>query len=249
MSEQAEVETQQVEPPERALAVRRFDVEIATGKGRTVELRIAPFGEKAVCADGLGGLPKGVRYEEELMPGLYDKQLRAANRVFLNFEHQPGMAGLIGHGLSLRSASDGYYGDFRVQETADGDKALDLVHNNVLTGASVESYWLKSVRAATGVVQRVKGHLEAVALCREGAYPSAVVTGLRAEEMEHESIILDESLLPVTPDPELIERCRSLGIRLPQRYEAHPAENGHPGETGTPEDGTRQSESTPTSEE
>ncbi len=246
MSEATE-ELQETERPERAVAVRRFDVQIEAGSGRTVSMLIAPFGEHATCADGLGGLPKGVPYQEELMPGLYDKQLRAANRVFLNFEHHPGMSGLIGHGLSLRSASDGYHGDFRVQETPDGDKALDLVRNDVLTGASVESYWLKSVRAATGVVQRVKAHLEAVALCREGAYPSAVVTGLRADELPG-AIMLDEDLLPVYPDPELVERCRKLGIHLPQRDEAHPAENGHPGQTGTPEDGTRQPETTPTSE-
>ncbi len=248
MSEPAE-EMQEIERPERAVAVRRFDVQIEAGSGRTVSMRIAPFGETATCADGLGGLPKGVPYQEELMPGLYDKQLRAANRVFLNFEHQPGMSGLIGHGLSLRSASDGYYGDFRVQDTPDGDKALDFIRNDVLTGASVESYWLKSVRAANGVVQRVKAHLEAVALCRQGAYPGAVVTGLRAGDEQPDPILIDEALLPITPDPELIERCRKLGIRLPQRYEAHPDANGHPGETGTPEDGTRQTETTPTSEE
>jgi hypothetical protein len=37
------------------------------------------------------------------MPGLYDKQLRAANRVFLNFEHQQGVAGIVGHGIELES--------------------------------------------------------------------------------------------------------------------------------------------------
>lgn len=228
--------------PERAVAVRRFDVEIEAGKGRTVSLRIAPFNEIAVSADGLGGVPKGVPYQEELMPGLYDKQLRAANRVFLNFEHQQGLAGLIGHGLALRSASDGYHGDFRVQETPDGDKALDLVRNGSLAGASVESYWLKSVRAASGVVQRVKGHLEAVALCRQGAYPSAVVTGLRTDEFP-DQVLLDEALLPVAPDPELIARCRRLGIRVPQRYaEAHPVETDTPAETGTSENGTRPEE-------
>jgi hypothetical protein len=35
---------------------------------------------------------------------------------------------------------------------------------------------------------------------------------------------------------------RALGITLPQRYEAHPAETGTPAEAGTPEDGTRPTE-------
>jgi hypothetical protein len=123
-----------------------------------------------------------------------------------------------------------------------------LVKEGVLGGASVESYWLKSIRSASGVVQRVKAHLEAVAICRQGAYPSAVLTGLRAEEIPDE-IILDEELLPVTPDPELLARCRALGIRMPQRFQAHPDVTDTPAEAGTPEDGTRPTEQTPTSED
>src|SRR3954470_23288507 len=93
---------EQDQRPERAVAIRRLDTTVTAGDGRTVSFRIAPFGETAVCSDGLGGVPKGVAYKEELMPGLYDKQLRAANRVLLNFEHQQGIAGVVGHGLSLR---------------------------------------------------------------------------------------------------------------------------------------------------
>jgi HK97 family phage prohead protease len=234
--------------PERAVAVRRIDTTISAGDGRTISFRIAPFGERAMSADGLGGLPRGVVYEEELMPGLYDKQLKAANRILLNFEHQQGIAGVVGHGVELERRSDGYHASFRIHETPDGDKTLTLVKEGVLGGASVESYWLKSIRSASGVVQRVKAHLEAVAICRQGAYPSAVLTGLRAEEIPDE-IILDEELLPVTPDPELLARCRALGIRMPQRFQAHPDVTDTPAETGTPEDGTRPTEQTPTSED
>ena len=241
MSTQELEQIQDDQRPERVVAVRRFEVEVATGKGRTVSMRIAPFGEIALSADGLGGVPKGVPYKEELMPGLYDKQMAAAHRVLLNVEHQQGIGGIIGHGLALRSASDGYHGDFRVQENLDGDKALDLIEHGVFAGASVESYWLKSVRSAAGVVQRVKAHLEAVALCREGAYPSAVVTGLRADELLEQAILLDEELLPVSIDPDLLERCRQFGIRMPQRYmKAHPAETDTSDTSDTSEDGTRQ---------
>ena len=224
---------------ERRLAVRRFDTEAVVGDGRTISFRIAPFGERAVAADGLGGVPRGVPYEEELMPGLYDKQLRAANRILLNFEHQPGIGGVVGHGIDLERRPDGYHASFRIHENPDGDKTLNLVREGVLQGASVESYWLKSVRTAAGVVQRIKGHLEAVAICRQGAYPSAVMTGLRTVEITDE-IVFDEELLPVPIDPELLDRCRALGIRMPQRYKAHPAETGTPDESGTPDDGTRQ---------
>jgi hypothetical protein len=226
------------EQPVRVVAVRRLETAIEVGDGRTVSFRIAPFGEIAVSADGLGGVPKGTPYKEELMPGLYDKQIKAANRVLLNFEHQQGMAGIVGHGLSLRQEKDGYHAEFRIQETPDGDKALLLAQDGVLGAASVESYWLKSVRSAAGIVQRVKGHLEAVAMCREGAYPSALLTGMRVDEIP-EDIILDESLLPIPTDPELIDRCRKLGIRLPAAM-AHPDTTDTPAEAGTSENGTRQ---------
>jgi hypothetical protein len=230
--------------PERAVAVRRRDVEISAGDGRTVSLRIAPFGEYATCADGLGGVPRGVAYREELMPGLFDKQLRAVNEdgrgknIYLNFEHQQGLQGIIGHGISLRRERDGYHADFLVHDTPDGDKALILVREGVLRGASIESYWLKSIRSAAGVVQRVKAQLEAVAICRQGAYPSAVMTGIRTDELPEE-IVLHEEMLPIRFNPELAARCRELGQIIPQRLEAHPDVTDTPAQTGTAEDGTR----------
>lgn len=233
--------------PERAVAIRRFDTEVEAD-GRTVSFRIAPFKELAISADGLGGVPKGVPYKEELMPGLYDRQLRAANRILLNFEHKPGIANVVGHGVEMWSADDGYHASFRIHETSAGETALTLAQAGSLSAASVESYWLKSIRTVQGIVQRVKGHLDAVAMCREGAYPSALLTGIRGEEVPEGEIILDETLLPIDPDPELLERCRALGIRLPQRYEAHPAETDTPAETGTSEGGTRQPEEQSNSE-
>lgn len=243
-----EIQISDDQRPERAVAIRRLDTTIEAGDGRTVSFRIAPFGETATCADGLGGMPRGVPYKEELMPGLYDKQLRAANRVLLNFEHQQGLAGIVGHGVDLERRGDGYHASFRIHDNADGDKALTLVKEGVLRGASVESYWLKSIRSAAGVVQRVKAHLEAVAICRQGAYPGAVMTGLRTGELPDE-ILIDEVLLPVNPDPDVLARCRALGIRVPQRYEAHPAETDTPAEPGTPDDGTRPPEENSTQED
>lgn len=238
---------QDTERAERPVAIRRFETEVVAD-GRTASFRVAPFGEIAVSADGLGGVPKGVPYQEELMPGLYDRQLKAANRIFLNFEHQPGLEGIVGHGLELRAESDGYHASFRIHETPEGDKTLMLAKEGVLRGASVESYWLKSVRSAAGVVQRVKAHLEAVAICRQGAYPSAVLTGLRTDELA-DDIILDAELLPVEIDWELVERCRQLGIELPQRMKAHLAEADTPSHEGTSESDTRQAEATQPDEE
>lgn len=242
------LEAQETEQPKRIKAIRRLETEVTAGDGRTLSFRIAPFGERAISADGLGGVPKGVPYHEELMPGLYDGQLNAANRVLLNFEHQEGIAGVIGRGLSLRREKDGYHADFKVLKTPTGDTALMLAEEGVLQGASVESYWMKSVRTASGVIQRVKAHLDAVAICRQGAYAGAILTGMRTDELEDE-ILMDADLLPVEVDQGLIDRCRRLGVRLPQRFEAHPVDADTPAnQTGTPEDGTRPADTTSTEE-
>ena len=58
-----------------------------------------------------------------------------------------------------------------------------------------------------------------------------------------------EELQPIDLDPELVERCRRLGIDLPQRYQAHPDETDTPAETGTSESGTRQPQETATHSE
>lgn len=237
MSELIEM-TQETERAERPVLRREFVAEFTPGDGRTVDVRIVPYGERITHNDGHGGVARGVDYTEEWMPGVFDHQLGAANRVLANFEHQEGIGGVVGHGIALRSEQDGLHGSFRLHDTGDGDKTLALVRDGVLDGVSLEARPVKNVRTAQGVIQRVKANLHAVAFTRFAAFAGARVLAIR-EEPEN---IFDEEILPVGPDPELIERCRRLGIRLPQRYQAHPAETDTPAETGTSADGTRQGE-------
>ena len=227
---------QHPEPAERPVLRREFAAEFTEGDGRTVEMRIVPYGERIQHNDGLGGVPEGVVYSEEWLPGVFDHQLNAAHRVHANVEHEQGISGKVGHGLTLRSAPDGFYGTFRLLDTPAGETARQLIHAGSLDGVSLEARPVKNIRGADGVVKRVKAHLHAIAFTRFAAYSGARVLALR-EEAE---TTLDEALLPVEPDPEMIERCRRLGIKLPQRYqEAHPDEADTPAETGTSEDGTR----------
>lgn len=221
---------EQTERAERPVLRREFTAEISPGEGRTADVRIVPYGETARVSDG------GPAYDEQWMPGVFGHQLSAANRVYANFEHQEGIAGIVGHGLELREAPDGFHGSFKFHETSDGDKTLMMVREGILDGVSLEAYAVKSVRTAAGVVQRVKANLKAVAFCRTPAFAGAKVLALREEP----EVVWDEELLPVVPDPELIERCRRLGIRMPQRYQAHPDVTDTPAESGTSEDGTRQ---------
>lgn len=227
-AERIESETERAERP---VLLRTFETELVAGDGRTIDVRVVPYGESAEVSDG------GPVYREEWVRGCFDDQLRAANRVdvLLNFEHERGIGGLIGRGLSLRDQEDGLHATFRIFETQDGDKAIELVREGILGGVSLEAYAKKSIRTAEGVVRRVKAHLDKAALCRRPAFAGAMVLALRQEPES----ILDEELLPLELDPELVARMQRLGIAVPERLKAHPVGTGTPDESGTPEDGTR----------
>jgi HK97 family phage prohead protease len=233
-----EIQERNPETAERPFLVRTFEAAAIEVEGRTVDVRIVPFGEVARVADP----PDFHPYEEQWMPGVFDHQLSAANRLHANYEHEKGIGNVVGHGLTLRSEADGYHGSFKIHKTPNGETALELLRDGALPSVSLEAYAVKSTPTASGVVQRVKANLRGIAFCREGAFAGAKVLAVRS------AIELDEELLPVAPDPETVERCRRLGIRLPQRYEAHPDETDTPSEEGTSEDGTRpETEDTPTS--
>jgi HK97 family phage prohead protease len=235
-------QTHETEAPERALLVREVTIEAEIGDGRTLEMRVVPFDEIGTAADP----PDFTPYREQFMPGAFANQERAAHRILLNFEHIQGLQGVVGHGVELREAADGYYGTFRIHDTPDGEKALTLLREKVIEHGSIEFLPLKTVRTRDGIRQRVKAHLDKLSLTRRTpVYQGTAVLGLREEP----EVIVDAEMLPVDMNPELLERCRRLGISLPQRYEAHPDEPDTPAETGNSEDGTRQDETNPTSEE
>lgn len=226
---------------------REFSAELQAGDGRTVDCRIVPYGERIQHDDGLGGVPKGMPYTEEWAAGAFSHQLRAANRVLANVEHQEGLAGIVGHGVALIERHDGLYGSFKLHENPDGDKALMLIKEGVMDTVSLEAIPQKNVRTREGVVRRVKAHLRAVAFARFGAYPGATVLAVRERaDIDDE---LPPELLPTEMDPELVERCRALGLQLPARYKAHPDETDTSASTDTSEIGTRQPTEATTSEE
>ena len=228
--------------PQVHLLEREFvatDIEV---EGRTVDVRIVPFGEVARVADP----PDYAEYDEEWLPGCFDHQLNAANRIHANYQHERGISNVVGHGLSLRREADGYHGTFTILDTQNGDTALGLIRGGALPGVSLEALARKSIRGAGGLVQRVKADLRGLAFCREGAFKGAQVLAVRTPPEQ----IVDEDLLPVDLDPELVARCQRLGIKLPQRYMAHPENQDTPAETGTSgDDGTRPTDTHTPSEE
>jgi HK97 family phage prohead protease len=231
--------------PDDGLLHREFSAAVTTGDGRTVDVRIVPYGEQIEHNDGHGGVPKGVVYREEFVAGAFSHQLNAANRVLANAEHEEGIRGVVGHGIMLREEKDGLYGSFTIHETAAGETALILIREGIYDTVSLEARPRKSVRTRAGVIQRVKADLRGMAFSRFGAYKGSRVLALR-EEAE---TMIDEELFPTDLDPGIVARCAALGIDLPQRYQAHPAESDTPASTGTSEVGTRQTEDHADSEE
>lgn len=188
---------------EPALFVRTFGAELQAGDGRTIEARIAPYNTPAQVADPPDYRP----YQELFAPGAFERQLSAPDRmrIWLNFEHEQGLRGIVGHGMHLHDRSDGLHGDFRVMDNADGDKALQLVNEGLLTGLSLEFAALRS-KVVDGVVHRLRAHIQAVSLCRFPAYAGAEVLAVREEPVTRAPIEVPGL------DPELTARLEALGI-------------------------------------
>ena len=155
---------------------RTFEAELAAGDGRTIEARIAPYGVPATVSDP----PTWTPYRELFAPGAFERQVTAPDRVkvWLNFEHEQGLRGIVGHGTELHDRADGLHGTFRVHENADGDKALQLVNDGILTGLSLEFVSRRS-RVVDGVVHRLRVHIDKVSLCRTPAYTDSRVLAVR----------------------------------------------------------------------
>ena len=165
------------------LLKREMAGEIVSGDGRTLELRIVPYNTPATVRD-----PGTEPYEEVWLPGVFDGQSRAADKVLVNFEHEPGIRGIVGRGRALRDTPDAAEGTFRMLSGSDADKALELVNEKVVTGVSLEAIPLRS-RVVDGVVQRVKARLLNVALCRNPAFDDAQVLAVReAQEFADEIV-------------------------------------------------------------
>lgn len=182
------------------ILVRTFEAQVESD-GRNLDLFCVPFDSPAQVADPPDYRP----YREAFQRGAFTGATRAANRVLLDFEHHVGMGSLLGHGDTLEERDDGLYGRFRVTEHPDGDKALALVRDGVLSAVSIAFRALRSQRDGDGIVQRLRVHLDRVSLCRVGAYPEAQVLAVRTPPV----------LPPIPPLPDALrERLEAQGVRL-----------------------------------
>ncbi len=230
-----EVETEVVAEPESGLLCRAFAAEMSAGDGRTIDVRIVPYGVAAEVSDD-----GRTSYREMWMPGAFSDQVRGAaagraSHVHVNFRHRQSFSDVIGHGIALAEREDAFYGSFKILDGPDGDKALELVRADALSKVSLEAYSKKTNRV-NGIVQRVKGHLVNIALTPQGAFDAAAVLAIREEQLTADNRA--DEIAALNMNPELVERLKRAGISLPERYdhavevdEAHPAE--HPADGGT----------------
>jgi HK97 family phage prohead protease len=188
-----------------------------TGDGRTLDLRVVPWNTPARVTDN-----RRDYYTEVWLPGCFDRQVKAPNRVrvkdkiadndvLMNFEHERGIGGVIGHGVELRNEESGFEGTFRMLAAADADKALELVNEGILTGVSLEAEPIETVRE-DGVVKRVKARLVNIALCRSPAFQEAQVLAVREGEPEAEEV---PPIVVLPPPPEGIVPPEMGGLPAP----------------------------------
>jgi HK97 family phage prohead protease len=187
------------------LLIRQFAVELEESDGRTLEGRVVPYGVSATVGDPPDYRP----YEEAFVRGAFAGAVKAPNRVYLTFEHDlsphPAPDNIIGHGVEFEERDDALYGRFRVLDDPGGEKARLLIREKILGAMSVEFKPLSKPRIVNGVVQRLKVHLDRVALVRQGSYPGAEVLALRHKlEAEDEEPVWKPEHLPRF-DPEMAD--------------------------------------------
>ncbi len=217
MSEEVREETS-VENGGREVLVRTFAVESQSLDGRTLSVRVVPFGEVATVADP----PNFQPYKEQFMPGVFRAQENAAHRIRLRAHHDPDvretgirnspMSSVVGKGISLRETDGGVDMDFRFLSDPESEKALQLTKEGGYDGVSAEFIGIRSLMTKDGIKQRQKAHLDSVGLALEPAYTGSQILALREG---HEEVI-DEEMMPPPISRMLLERCADLGIDLPE---------------------------------
>jgi uncharacterized protein len=185
---------------------RTFQAPLEAKEGRILEGCCVPYGEAQKVRDA----PDGPAYYEVFQPGAFRKQLKAADKLELRYEHRDELAHSIGVCRALHEEASGLYGEFKIHDDPLGDRALNMVREGILPGFSV-SFWDTFThwkRNAEGAIERMDCRLDHVALVRQPAYVGALVTGMRSREE-----LLGEIELPEVADEQL-ERLRAVGIQV-----------------------------------
>jgi HK97 family phage prohead protease len=183
---------------------RTFQAPLEAKEGRVVEGCVIPYGEASKVSDG------GQAYWEEFLPGAFSKQLNAANRIELRYEHRDDPASVAGIGKSLTEEAHGLFGSFEIYDDALGDRVLNMVRSQALRGLSVEfsDNWIPPKTRGDGTVERHKCTLHSVGLVRQPAHSGALVIAIRSRQELLRDIVIPEV------EEEQLERLRAVGIAI-----------------------------------
>ena len=170
------------------LETRQYESELevrSDGDGRTICGICVPYDVETRIHAGL---------TEVFRFGAFDAVTRAAHRVKLLQGHNTQTMPL-GKAITLREDARGLYGEFKVSKTAQGDQALELVRDGVLTNLSVGFQPLKDRKTLAGIVERIKAHLDEVSLVTFGAYGDAASINAIRQIVDKPNLAQLETLL------------------------------------------------------
>jgi HK97 family phage prohead protease len=186
----------------------------STGDGRTVYGIAVPYNTPARVHANL---------TEQFARGVFNHQLRDAQRVKFSREHATEGGDIIGKATMLRDDAAGLYVELRASKTPRGDETLELIKDGAINQLSVAFEERQNRRLPGNIVERVRANLWEVAAVMEGTFHGAApVIGVRSRQRDNEDDA-DEELraqaeqflyLPDRRDTDAELRNISLGIRF-----------------------------------
>jgi Escherichia/Staphylococcus phage prohead protease len=170
--------------------------------GRTVEIRIMPWGQVAETPEGRETFERGA--------------FASANPGRVTVESQRHGGTLVGRGTDLVEQDDAAYLHARISETPAGDELLTLIRDGVVSEASVAFKPVKTARRK-GVLVRQAVDLWRVAILERGSYPGAGVVAVRSQSEDEN--VTDENETTEVPPPDMgpvLERMQQMDDRIVQ---------------------------------
>lgn len=155
------------------------------GDGRTIILTAVPYDTPTQVDDGAGP------YFEQFVMGAFRRAVKAPNRTELRYRHAGGVGNLLGQAITLTETPSALVGSFRCVGP-NGDQALAMVRDGLLTGASVgaelhpQGSEVRRVDGRDIVTRTLISRLPEVSLVPEPAYADAGVLAVR--ERVHDTL-------------------------------------------------------------
>ncbi|MFE7804129.1 HK97 family phage prohead protease [Streptomyces sp. NPDC057430] len=146
---------------------------------RTIFGIVCPFNQVVEIRDSYGG------YLERFAAGAFRKTINEAGARVKLLRGHDARSLPVGRAVELREQPNGLYGAFRVAETAAGDELLTLVRDGVADAFSVGFRPIREREQRTDsgmIVVRTEVQLMEVSVVALGAYPSALIAGIRSAD-------------------------------------------------------------------